>query len=264
LEHYDGRTANEARGSRGAPAPQARPTLAPMLRKLQLWAELDALEREAVLALPHKVETVQAGAYIVRDGERAAHSCLLLSGFAIRLKITSGGGRSISAVHLRGDIVDLQNSLLRTADHSVQALTRAEIARIPREALVDLAFRLPRVGLAMWYDTLVDASIFREWIANVARRGARMRIAHVLCEFGVRLESLGLGDRSSFQLPMTQEQLADVAGLTPVHVNRSLRSLEAEGLLARTARYVAVADWPSLQKAGDFDAAYLHLEMPQR
>jgi CRP-like cAMP-binding protein len=235
-----------------------------MLRKLRLWTDLNSDERAAVLALPHRIETVEAGAYIVREGERAAHSCLLLSGFAIRLKITSGGGRSISAVHLKGDIVDLQNSLLRVADHSVQALTRAQLARIPREALIDLAFRLPRVGLAMWYDTLVDASIFREWIANVARRNARARIAHVLCEFGVRLESLGLGDRSSFQFAMTQEQLADAAGLTPVHVNRSLKSLETDGLLARTARYVAVADWPRLQREGDFDEAYLHLGMPPR
>ena len=232
-----------------------------MLRKLQLWSELDSDQRAAVLALPHKVETVRAGAYIVRDREKATHSCLLLSGYAIRLKITRGGGRSISAVHLKGDIVDLQNSLLKTADHSVQALTSAEIARIPREAIIELAFRMPRVGMAMWYDTLVDASIFREWIANIARRNARERIAHVLCEFGVRLESLGLGDRSSFQFPMTQEQLADVVGLTPVHVNRSLKRLEADGLLARTTRYVAVADWASLKKAGDFDEAYLHLHL---
>jgi CRP-like cAMP-binding protein len=116
----------------------------------------------------------------------------------------------------------------------------------------------------MWYDTLVDASISREWIANIARRSAQVRIAHVLCEFGVRLEALGLGDRSSYEFPMTQEQLADATGLTPVHVNRSLKSLEAQGLLARASRYVAVGDWPSLQKAGDFDEAYLHLKTPER
>jgi CRP-like cAMP-binding protein len=113
----------------------------------------------------------------------------------------------------------------------------------------------------MWYDTLVDASIFREWILNIARRDARARIAHVLCEFGVRLEALGLGDRTSYQFPMTQEQLADVTGLTTVHVNRSLMNLEDRGLLTRTQRYVAVADWARLKKAGDFDEAYLHLSM---
>jgi CRP-like cAMP-binding protein len=225
---------------------------------------LDSVEQDAILALPHRTETVEPGAYIVREGEKPEHSCLLLSGFAFRQKMTGDGGRSISALHLKGDIVDLQNSLLRTADHSVQALSIAEIARIPREAIIELAFRLPKVGLAMWYDTLVDASIFREWIANNARRKAEARIAHIICEFGVRLEALGLGERCSYQFPMTQEQLADATGLTTVHVNRSLKSLEARGLLTRTTRYVAVGDWPSLQRAGDFDEAYLHLAMPRR
>jgi CRP-like cAMP-binding protein len=111
----------------------------------------------------------------------------------------------------------------------------------------------------MWYDTLVDASVFREWILNIARRDARTRIAHVLCEFGVRLEAQGLGERSSYEFPMTQEQLADVTALTPVHVNRSLQALEVEGLIARTVRFVAVSDWSKLAAAGDFDEAYLHL-----
>lgn len=165
---------------------------------------------------------------------------------------------------MKGDVVDLQNSLLGEADHSVRVLTRAEVAFIPREAIVELAFRLSNVGLAMWYDTLVDGSIFREWILNIARRDAQTRIAHLLCEFGVRLEALGLGDRSSYELPMTQEQLADATGLTSVHVNRSLMDLEARGLIARTVRYVVVSDWARLETAGDFDPAYLHLPKAKR
>jgi CRP-like cAMP-binding protein len=243
---------------------QPTPVLSPILRKLQLWAELDAAEQQAILALPHNVRSVEAGTYVVREGEETKHACLLLSGFAFRQKTTGDGARSINAVHMKGDIVDLQNALLGVADHSVQALSQAEIAFIPRDAIVKLAFEKPRVGLAMWYDTLVDASIFREWILNIARRDARARIAHVLCEFGVRLEALGLGDRSSYQFPMTQEQLADVTGLTPVHVNRSLMAMESDGLLTRTQRYVAVADWQRLREVGDFDEAYLHLALADR
>ena len=238
--------------------------LAPMLRKLQLWRSLGTEERAAVLALPHTLHTIEAGKYIVREGEQAKHSCLLLSGFAYRQKAASNGSRSISALHMKGDVVDLQNSLLGQADHSVQALSRAEVAFIPRGAIIELAFRLPNVGLAMWYDTLVDGSIFREWILNIARRDAQTRIAHLLCEFGVRLEALGMGDRSSYELPMSQDQLADATGLTAVHVNRSLMELEARGLITRTIRYVAVADWPNLKEAGEFDEAYLHLRQAER
>jgi len=234
--------------------------LPPMVRKLQLWKELDATEQEAVLTLPHEIKALEAGSYIVRDGDKVDHTCLLISGFAYRQKLARDGSRSISAVHMQGDVVDLQNSLLGRADHSVQALTRAKVAFIRREAVVEAAFRFPKLGMAMWYDTLVDGSIFREWILNIARRDAPTRVAHLLCEFGIRLEALGLGDRSSYQLPMTQEQFADATGLTSVHVNRTLMGLEARGLLTRTKRYVAVSDWPNLRTTGDFDPAYLHLK----
>lgn len=242
-----------------APSEPPPSPLAPMAGKLQLWKKFTAEERAALLALPHQVEDVEPAGYIVREGEKTSHSCLLISGFAFRQKITRSGGRSISAVHLQGDIVDLQNSLLGVADHSVQALSRARIARIPRQAIIALAFDYPNIGMAMWYDTLVDASIFREWILNIARRDAQMRIAHLLCEFGVRLEALGLGDRAHYEFPMTQEQLADATGLTAVHVNRSLRDLEQRGLITRTTPYVAVGDWLKLKRAAEFDPAYLHL-----
>lgn len=249
---------NHVKASVTAP-PEELPVLSPMAKKLQLWKQFTAEECAALLALPHEVEEISASGYIVRDGQKADHSCLLISGFAFRQKVTRNGGRSICAVHMQGDVVDLQNSLLGVADHSVQALGRATTARIPRKAILDLALAHPNIGMAMWYDTLVDGSVFREWILNNARRDAQTRIAHLLCEFGIRLEALGLGERTSYEFPLTQEQLADATGLTPVHVNRSLRELEERGLVTRTARYVVVAEWRSLKHAGEFDQTYLHL-----
>ena len=234
--------------------------LAPMAKKLQLWKQFTPDQHAALLSLPHQVEEVSASSYIVRDTQKVEHSCLLVSGFAFRQKVTRSGGRSICALHMQGDIVDLQNSLLGKADHSVQALGCATVARIPRKAILDLAFAYPNIGMAMWYDTLVDGSMFREWILNISRRDAKTRIAHLLCEFGLRLEYLGLGERTRYEFPFTQEQLADATGLTAVHINRSLRELEERGLITRTARYIAVGDWLSLKRAGEFDEAYLHLQ----
>jgi CRP-like cAMP-binding protein len=155
----------------------------------------------------------------------------------------------------------MQNSLLRTADHNVQALTDAEVVLISGQAIVALATARPNVAIAMWLDTLIDGSIFREWIANVGRRDARSKTAHILCEFALRQERAGLAPRSQYDLPMTQEQLGDALGLTPVHVNRTLRSLEQAGLISRKRRTVTVSDWDGLRAAGDFDPAYLYLEL---
>jgi CRP-like cAMP-binding protein len=115
----------------------------------------------------------------------------------------------------------------------------------------------------MWYATLVDGSIFREWIVNVGRRDARTRIAHLLCEFVLRLELADLGGPAGYELPMTQEQLADATGLTSVHVNRMLRDLTRDGLIGRTHRNVTIADWRKLSDEADFDPAYLHLDRPR-
>jgi len=234
-------------------------TLAPLLRKLEYWALLNEDDRQALLDLPHTIKTIEAHHYIVREGDKPTHSCLMLDGLTYRHKVVATGARQIVSIHMCGDIVDLQNSVLGTADHNVQALTRSEVAFIPREAVMQLAFDRRAIGQALWYDTLVDGSIFREWIANVGRRDARTRIAHLLCEFALRLEAAGLANHMEWELPMTQEQLADCTGLTPVHVNRMLQSLDKEGLISRTRRSVTVNDWKALAATGDFESAYLHM-----
>jgi CRP-like cAMP-binding protein len=234
-----------------------------MIDKLGRVMALDDDDRAAIRSLPHTLRTVDPGQYIVREFDRAEHSCLLRTGFAYRHKVVGDGSRQILSIHMTGDLVDLQNSMLQTADHSVQALTSADLAFIPRSAIQTIAFAHPSVGMAMWLDTLIDASIFREWIANVGRRDSRTRTAHVLCEFALRQEDAGLGERGHYELPMTQEQLADVLGLTSVHVNRTLKSLEQEGLISRNKRAITISSWEKLRQAGDFNPAYLHLELAE-
>jgi CRP-like cAMP-binding protein len=238
-----------------------------MVDKLGYWAkgnaylgDLDAADEEALLSLPHRVKKIERHGYVVREREKATRSCVMLSGYAIRHKIVASGARQIVAMHIKGDIVDLQNSFLGVADHSVQVLTESEVAFIPRDAIRKLAVERPNVGMAMWHDTLVDASVFREWIANVGRRDAHARLAHLLCEFSLRLKVAGLGEATDYELPMTQEQLADSTGLTSVHVNRTLKALEAQNLITRrNSRTITIGDWRKLADAGDFDSTYLHL-----
>jgi CRP-like cAMP-binding protein len=234
--------------------------LAPMVRKLSLWEPLSRADEELVLSLPYQRRRLDAGQYLVWDGDAPQNTCLMLSGFAMRHKSAGNGGRQILSIHMKGDILDLQNSLLGIADHNVQMLSAGEIALIPVAAIREVALHNPVVGMSMWYETLVEGSIFREWMLNVSRRDARTRIAHLLCELGLRLEVTELGHSASYELPITQEQLADAVALTPVHVNRTLMKLEDEGLITRTKRMVSIGDWKSLVKVADFDPRYLHLD----
>lgn len=239
--------------------PQPEPSLAPLVNRLRSRVPISRLEEEAILSLPSSVRTMERDEHFIRDGDRPTHCCLMLSGFTVRDKFVAQGARQILAVHMRGDMVDLQNVLLKRSDHNVQALTPCEIATIPRAALEELSFAHPPVGKALWLETLVDGSVFREWIANVGQRDARTRIAHLLCEFAVRLEAAGLAETTSYELPMTQDDLADSLGLTPVHINRTLMRLGNDGLIERNKRAIRISNWKELAKVGDFDPAYLHL-----
>lgn len=235
--------------------------LEPMIHKLEYRGRLSATDRAALLALPHTVKRFENQHYVVRERDQATHCGLMVSGFSVRHKIVGGGLRQIVAIHMKGEMVDLQNSMLGIADHSVQMLTAGQVAMIPRNAIERIAAERPAIAKAMWIDTLVDGSIFREWIANVGRRNARTRIAHLLCEFGLRLKHAGLSDEKEYTLPMTQEQIGDATGLTSVHVNRTIKVLEAEGLIRRTGpRAVTIGDWKLLAEAGDFDSGYLHMK----
>lgn len=229
-----------------------------MVRKFERRGTLDDGDRAALLALPHNIRRCAAGIHLVRDGDRVEYCSVLLSGFAYRHKITGEGGRQVIALHMEGDFVDLQNSLLAVSDHNVQMLTDGDVAFIPRDAVRELALARPAIGVALWIDTLVDGSIFREWVVNVGRRDSRARIAHILCEFSLRLEAAGLAENHRYELPMTQEQLADAVGLTSVHVNRVLRQLEDEGLISRKKRALVIEDWHRMRHVGDFNERYLH------
>lgn len=222
--------------------------------------QLDRRDLEALATLPHAVKAYEHGQYLLREGDKPSGCSLLATGYVYRHKIVGDGGRQIVAIHMTGDMIDGQNLLLNVSDHNIQALTDVRIVKIAAEDLIELAFDRPRVGRALWFEALVEASLFREWVVNVGRRDARARVAHMLCELALRCEAAGLGERGTFELPMTQEQLGDVLGLTAVHVNRTLKMLSADGLITRSKRSVVVGDWEKLRRAADFRSGYLHLE----
>lgn len=239
--------------------------LEPMLRKLRLWVPLTAPDERALLGLPHTIVTVRKQQAIVTENDLVSHCWLMLTGYCVRYKIVGEGQRQIVSIHMNGDLVDLQNALLGVADHGIQMLTDGTMAKLPIEPIRQLTDTHPAIKDALWFDTLVDGSIHREWVANVGRRNAPTRIAHLLCEFALKLEAVSPGDPLHYELPMTQEQLADATGLTAVHVNRVLQALTRDGLIDRvSSRSVVIGDWKRLAEFGDFRRDYLHLDAARR
>jgi CRP-like cAMP-binding protein len=230
-----------------------------LVRKLQSIGELSEIETAAIGRLPLDVRTYAAGTDLVSDGDRPSHCCLILDGLACRYKVLEDGQRQIMAFHLPGDIPDLQSLHLKTLDHSLGAVTRVAAALITHESIHQLVRDHPGIGSLFWRETLIDASIFREWLVGVGRRSAYSRLAHLLCELFLKARAVGLTDGDSMELPVTQAELGDALGLSAVHVNRVLQELRGDGLVVSRGRTLEILDWPGLERAGGFDPTYLHI-----
>lgn len=228
------------------------------LKRLSLRSQLSPADHELILRLPGEVQQVSANRDIVRLGECVNRSCLIVEGTAARFGQTREGLRQLTALYIPGDMCDLHSAVLPLATTAIQALSPVTVARVPHAALLEAADASPQVARAFWRDCVVDGQVVAEWLVNNGRRDARSRIAHLLCEMAIRFEKIGF-PRDRFPLGMTQIHLGDATGLTPVHVNRTLRDLRERGLVEVPSREVIVLDWNGLRDCAEFEPSYLHL-----
>lgn len=234
-------------------------TLGPLIRALEHRDVLTVEERTLIEALPMTVRGYRRGDVIVAEGSRPSASCLVLSGFTGRVQFTVDGKRQITELHMSGDFVDLHGLLLRVMDHSVVALSDCEVTFVPHENIRQMITDAPHLGRLLWLSTLIDGAIQRNAITGMGRRSSEAHLAHLLCELYVRLEAVGLAEDGRFDLPLTQEQLADILGLSIVHVNRTLQELRRTGLVVWQGSAVAIIDFDGLAELAGFDPVYLNL-----
>ena len=217
-------------------------------------------EEQAVLERAvSEVRRLPARTTLVRHGDSLHQSTLLVEGFIRRSIDDRDGQRQTVAVQLPGDFVDLHGYPLKVLDHDVVTLTTVRVAFIRHSDLDAITREYPTLTRKLWYATLLDAAMHREWLFRLGRLDAIERIAHFLSETNARLKAIGLSDGHSFRLPITQADLAEVCGLTTVHVNRVLRQLRDEGLCTFRSSTVEISDLDRLAELGQFDPTYLHL-----
>lgn len=235
----------------------------PMVRKLRHGAPLSPADERALLAACAAVRDYAAGEEVIAEGERPHHVHVVLDGFACRYKMLPDGGRQIMAWLAPGDFCDLHVTILGEMDHGVGAVTASRIAAIPADAVERLSSLSPTLSRALWWATLVDEAVLREWLVGMGRRPADQQVAHLFCELLLRLRAVDRAAGNRFELPVTQAELADSVGLTPVHVNRVVQQLRAAGYLEWRGGVVTVLDEPGLMAFAEFDANYLHLRRAQ-
>jgi len=204
------------------------------------------------------VVTFEARHDLVLHGERIDRSMLLVEGFICRYMDGIDGDRQLVALHVPGDFVDLHGYPMRQLDHDVATVTKCTVATFPHDAVERMVVDHPNLGRLLWFSTLLDAAMHREWIFRLGRLAALGRMAHLFAEIGTRLQMVGISDGLSFALPLQHSDLASACGITTVHTSRVLRELRERGIVTFSGGEVKVLDLAALHAVAEFDDGYLY------
>jgi CRP-like cAMP-binding protein len=234
-------------------------SLDPLIAKLERLGPLSAAERAALEALPSRLREFRRHEAVAAAGDSPPESAILLTGMAFRVKLMPEGTRQIVALHVPGDFMDLHSFVLHPLDHSVVAASPALVGLVPHPKVALILEHHPRLTKRLMWDMAIDAAITREWMAVMGRGSALRQMAHLFCEIHLRMQQAGLAKNDGFDFPLSQIDLADICGLSAVHVNRTLQALRAQELIVLTHGRLAIPDLPRLVEAAGFDPAYLHL-----
>jgi CRP-like cAMP-binding protein len=222
--------------------------------------KLEPDERRRLEAGISEVRTLAPRTTIVKAGEVLNASTLLVEGIMSRFIDDRRGLRQLVAVHMPGDFVDLHGFPLEILDHDVATMTAATVAIVPHTELEAIMHEMPALTRKLWFSTLIDAAIHRAWLFRLGRLDATGRVAHFLCETNARLVLAGLSDGRRFALGLNQTDLAEICGLTNVHVNRVMRALREERLCVFRSSLVEILEPEKLAARGQFNPDYLYID----
>jgi len=229
----------------------------PLIAKLEWRHDIPVSMREDLFSLLKRERLLDAGSDFKQASWCGTACSLLVEGVAARYKLMSNGRRQITALHVPGDFVDLASQFVRSRDYEVVALSPCRFALADRDRLQELTEHSAGVTRLLWMDSLIDAAIQQEWLVSMGRRSALEHLAHLVCELFLRLKVVGRTDGFSFRLPLTQADVADVLGLSMVHVNRMLKALRGDEVMTWTNQNVTIVNWGRLREIAEFDPDYL-------
>lgn len=231
-----------------------------LVHKLRGFEELDP-ESEcwiAGLAQRNRLQ-VRPREDLLREGDCTGPMHILLDGWAIRYKTLVDGRRQILSILLPGDLFDINGFMAQSMDHSIAALTPLKVSVLENDFLDIVRRDHSALEKSIWCDMHVSAAIQRELSTSLGQRTARERLAHLMCELFVRQRASKLTSDHSCAFHLTQIELADTLGMTPVYVNRTLQDLRREGLVQLENKVLTIFDLPRLKRLALFDSGYLRI-----
>ena len=237
----------------------------PLTMKLEQFTRFNPEERQRLdQLLSYPTQTFGRGRAIISEGDKVDNIHLVLTGMAARSKTLRSGERQFMALLVPGDLCDVEVFVLEGMDHDITALTDTTCVLIPAKVIGAMLTESTTLTRALWWSTMTDSAILREWIVDHGSRDSIERIAHLMCEMLIRYRVIGEAADDTFPFPLTHEELADATGISPVHVGRKLQELRDQGLMELRGKVLTVLDAQGLQRVAKYDSTYLHLVRTER
>lgn len=231
----------------------------PAVQKMSQVIDLTREETAALATITARGVRVARGTDIVAQGEKDECAFLVHDGWALRHRHLPDGRRQVLHFLVPGDWAGLTALMFPESDHSVTAITDVVMTSLTLADLSTLFLRHPRLALAVYWTAAQEEAVIAEHLVNVGRRSAYERLGNLLLELLFRLQVVNRADHRAFDFPVNQVALADALGLSHVHVNRTLQRMRKDGFVSITDHKVVILDQVGLERAIDFEGAYLHM-----
>jgi len=228
------------------------------VQKIRSYGLLSAADVRLLAEAIGPVRTARAHRDLISEGDEPNSLFIILEGWACRYKVVSNGSRQIMAFLMPGDFCDVHVGELDQMDHSIGTITNCQITTISRSLLETLVVSTPTLTKAFWRAQLIDEGVLRAWIVSMGRRDSIERVSHLMLELYIRMRNIGLAGDETCEMPLSQTVLADALGLTPVHVNRVLRTLRERRVMELGSGTLLILDIGELARIAGFDDNYLH------
>ena len=213
---------------------------------------LSSAEQAALDRLEEQSRACRRGAVVISENDNSRELYIVRQGWLHSSVVLGNGSRQIMRFHFQGDVIGLPLLAFPDSPETVTAVTEAVLCPFSRERLAGLIADHPRLAALILSLTVAERVSLADRLASIGRTSARARVSSLLCEIYQRLRILGLADKGSLQLPLTQEDIGDATGLTAVHVNRMMRGLVEVGVIERNGNQVRVIDEARLCAEANF------------
>ncbi len=239
----------------------------PFVARLSRLMKLGATDLRGLERIVDNDRLVKRRHDLVVIGDEYRSLCFVKDGYAIRYKLLRSGKRQILNVILPGDVIGFPVSFFDRSIYSVVAISDLTYNMCSLDSYVQLCYEQPRFGLALSWLAAHEAAIYAEHIVDLGRRTPIERLAHFLLEIHARLQAVGRAEKTNFNLPFSQEVMADALGLSVPHLNRVMQKLRAERLINTQSRLVELTDMAGLQTLSQyqpFDLAPISVQVKPR